>query len=337
MSLSNEIQSLIDLLESRTDNLDEKEEKKIPTKFPEDADADTKENKPKRLIDVIGARMKTYEEAALNSKYANPKQTMIVRLDGHCFHTFTKGFDRPFDERLHSAMVNTTQDLCETYNCVTGYTQSDEITLIFASNYENNELFQHIHNGKHLKISTLLASFASVRFVSYLKNTFENEKKELTSLSSSESKINEKIEFLTRKLSIIERQHFDGRTFNVPDDDELLWNIVWRCGLDCRRNSISSLGRAYFSAKELKYLNSIQIMEKLRNEKNVDWNESPEAFRYGTFVKKEIYEKAFVNPQTNESGMCKRTRTAVKPLPIDRFDRKWIPLLLSKYWTKLPV
>ena len=62
-------------------------------------------NKPMKAGDVLGGRMKEYEEQAYKIKYLSPNQPMIVRLDGHCFHTFTKGFHRPFDLKLHTAMV----------------------------------------------------------------------------------------------------------------------------------------------------------------------------------------------------------------------------------------
>ena len=55
----------------------------------------------------------------------------MVRLDGHCFHTYTKGFRRPYDLRIHEAMVATATDLLERFGAVTAYTESDEISLLF--------------------------------------------------------------------------------------------------------------------------------------------------------------------------------------------------------------
>merc|ERR550525_2009160 len=75
--------------------------------------------------------MKAYEEIGKASKSVNHSEPLIVRLDGHCFSTFTKGFVRPFDVNLHRAMVLTTADLVNRFHAQTGYTQSDEITLIW--------------------------------------------------------------------------------------------------------------------------------------------------------------------------------------------------------------
>lgn len=56
---------------------------------------------------------------------------VIIRLDGKAFHTFTKGFVKPFDECMSKAMQETMKYLCENIQgCVLGYTQSDEITLV---------------------------------------------------------------------------------------------------------------------------------------------------------------------------------------------------------------
>ena len=58
---------------------------------------------------------------------------VIIRLDGKAFHTFTKGFEKPFDKTMVEAMQATMLVLCkEIQGCVLGYTQSDEITLVLT-------------------------------------------------------------------------------------------------------------------------------------------------------------------------------------------------------------
>lgn len=58
---------------------------------------------------------------------------VIIRVDGKAFHTFTKGMQKPFDMVLIKTMQDTMQYLCENIqNCVLGYTQSDEITLVLV-------------------------------------------------------------------------------------------------------------------------------------------------------------------------------------------------------------
>ena len=79
----------------------------------------------------IGSRMKMYEEKS--RVYLKRKTPVIIRLDGCHFHTFTKGFDKPFDKTIENCMTNTMLYLCKNIQgCVLGYTQSDEITLVLC-------------------------------------------------------------------------------------------------------------------------------------------------------------------------------------------------------------
>ncbi len=85
--------------------------------------------------------MKKYEKASTLS--LDSTKPVIVRIDGHHFSSFTKGWKKPFDERISNSMIKTTEDLLQMYSAATGYTQryqiidvdknSDEITLIFPA------------------------------------------------------------------------------------------------------------------------------------------------------------------------------------------------------------
>jgi len=181
--------------------------------------------------DVLASRMKKYEEAAASSKYVDFTKPVLCRIDGHKFSTFTRGFEKPFDPRIHDAMVATTKDLVENFLAATGYTFSDEITLIFPTIEGRQEA---PYNGKILKFSTLLASFTAVRFAYHMRNLVTPE---------TEPKI--------RKLLENPMMTFDARIWNVPSKDEALANIIWRSLYDCRRNGIGLLARKYYSAKKL--------------------------------------------------------------------------------------
>ena len=76
----------------------------------------------------IASRMKGYEKVT-DYKLVNRSVT-ICRIDGHAFHTLTRGFVKPFDLVLTQSMQNTMQYLCQNIQgCVLGYHQSDEISL----------------------------------------------------------------------------------------------------------------------------------------------------------------------------------------------------------------
>ena len=68
-------------------------------------------------------RMKKYEFVTRN--YLTTRTPAIIRIDGKCFHTFAKGFNKPFDDILSDTMQETMKYLCENIQgCVLGYTQS---------------------------------------------------------------------------------------------------------------------------------------------------------------------------------------------------------------------
>ena len=78
---------------------------------------------------TLGTRMKEYE--AVTDTHLIKNMPVIIRLDGRAFHTFTRGFKKPFDDIFSDCMAETMKYLCENINnCVFGYTQSDEITLV---------------------------------------------------------------------------------------------------------------------------------------------------------------------------------------------------------------
>lgn len=84
--------------------------------------------------DEFGNRMKQYEQES--HIYVEPKEHMIVRLDGKKFSKFTKGFNKPFDNVLSGAMVHTATELMKEFGAVSSYQQSDEITLVFLAMYK---------------------------------------------------------------------------------------------------------------------------------------------------------------------------------------------------------
>ena len=84
-----------------------------------------------KKTDSLGDRMKRYEYVPRH--FLTKRVPVIIRIDGKAFHTFTRGFVKPFDEVLIKSMQETMKYLCENIQgCVLGYTQSDEITLILV-------------------------------------------------------------------------------------------------------------------------------------------------------------------------------------------------------------
>ena len=203
-------------------------------------------------FDDLGNRMKRYEQAEAGRQLM-PGLPVIARLDGHAFHTFTKGLKRPYDVRLSMAMIDTTIHLVDRYQADWGYTQSDEITLVFRpKEYEEFPMF----SGKYQKMVSLMASTASVKF------------NECVAASIPE-KANESPEF-------------DCRIWNVPDLNEVAECLRWR-QMDAIKNSVSMAASSVFTDKELHGVNT-KTRKAMLHSKGIIWDDYPEFFKQGTFV-----------------------------------------------------
>jgi hypothetical protein len=110
--------------------------------------------------DPLGDRMKEYEMAEAGRR-ALPGLPTLARLDGKAFHTFTKGLERPYDGRLHALMDATTRHLVKESGALVGYTQSDEISLLFYAATPRAEPFL---GGRFQKLTSILAAMATAFF-----------------------------------------------------------------------------------------------------------------------------------------------------------------------------
>ena len=68
----------------------------------------------KSSLKEISHRMKNYEQK-MDLK-VNPNQCYMIRLDGHAFHQYCRGLAKPFDNRVHLAMIHTAADLLQKFN-----------------------------------------------------------------------------------------------------------------------------------------------------------------------------------------------------------------------------
>lgn len=199
------------------------------------------------MNDELGNRMKSNYEN-VTRYYLSRRTPVILRLDGKAFHTFTKGFDKPFDSILVEAMQYITEQLCKNVQgCVFGYCQSDEISLLLVDYKKLNSDAWFDYNIQ--KCSSVAASLATNYFNSYLLDC-------ITSFKGFEQ--DDEINFLSNKLF---KASFDARIFNIPKE-EVVNYFIWRQN-DCIRNAINSIGQHYFSHKNLQHKNVSQIKEML--------------------------------------------------------------------------
>ena len=124
------------------------------------------------MKDNLGDRMKENYENRAKIKLLR-RTPVIIRLDGKAFHTFTKGFNKPFDEILTLTMQKTMLALCKLIQgCVLGYTQSDEITLVLTdyAKLETSAWFDYDIQ----KVCSVSASIATLAFNRCFLNEIQN-------------------------------------------------------------------------------------------------------------------------------------------------------------------
>ncbi|MBP3708315.1 MAG: tRNA(His) guanylyltransferase Thg1 family protein [Clostridia bacterium] len=211
---------------------------------------------------TLGERMKKYE--GVTNTYLVDKVPVIIRLDGRAFHTLCRGFTKPFDEDFSNCMTYTLQRLCEGVgNCVFGYTQSDEITLVL---YETKRETEGWFDNRVQKIASISASMATLYFNEMMCRLHEN------ALESFYPGTADKFAFK------IFKGVFDARVFNIPKE-EVVNNIIWR-QWDATKNSINAVAQANFSHKELQGKNGSQLQDMLMS-KGINWNDTPTRFKRG--------------------------------------------------------
>ena len=122
--------------------------------------------------DDLGTRMKEFYEQVPKTRLVR-RMPVAIRIDGKAFHTFTRGFHKPFDNILIKTMQETTKYLCENIqNCVFGFTQSDEITLILIDYQKlTSSAWFDYEVQKLCSISASMATMAFNKFFS--KNVSE--------------------------------------------------------------------------------------------------------------------------------------------------------------------
>lgn len=212
--------------------------------------------------DELGKRMKEYYESIPKTKLMR-RTPVAIRIDGKAFHTFTIGFQKPFDEVLIKSMQKTMKYLCENIQgCVLGYTQSDEITLILVDYKNLNSAAWFDYEVQ--KMCSIAASMATMAF-----NKFFAEEVDIYNSNPNNSGIQANW-YITAKLK---GAMFDARVFNIPKEE--VTNLIYWRQLDATRNSIQMVGQANFSHKELQNKSCNMIQDMLMTEKGINWNNYP--------------------------------------------------------------
>lgn len=222
------------------------------------------------MKDSLGNRMKENYENRAKTQLLR-RTPVIIRLDGKAFHTFTRGFEKPFDDILTEAMQQTMLTLCkEIQGCVLGYTQSDEISLVLTD-YKNLETAAWFDYDIQ-KVCSVSASMATLAFDRCFLDVILSKNISLKDIHVD---------------AVVKGALFDSRCFNIPKE-EVVNCILWR-QQDAIRNSINAVAQANFPHKELQGLNVDQVQDKLFKERNINWDDLPTHLKRGSCcIKREV-------------------------------------------------
>jgi len=227
-------------------------------------------------FDDLDQTMRVFETA--HDHCVLPAVYIVARLDGRGFTKLTKeaqDFEAPFDRRFHELMVNTTRHLMDVgFRVVYGYTQSDEISLLFSRDCD-------AFGRKVRKINSVLAGEASAQFSLDLgaPGTFDCRVSQLPNPDLV-------ADYFRWRSEDAQRNALHGHCY---------WALR-RKGLTARQATTELSGRSTADKNELLFQHGI------------NFNDLPTWQKRGTGVYWETYEKQGENPLSGESTTTERRR-----------------------------
>lgn len=228
--------------------------------------------------DALGTRMKTYYEAIPKTRLMR-RTPVAIRIDGKAFHTFTRGFQKPFDEILGNSMARTMEYLCQNIQgAVFGYTQSDEITILIQDykKLTTDAWFDY----EVQKMCSIAASMATMAFNRYFSEAIKNrnERYHLQNVSDENLYPMDDLGRAYAKSAQMGAM-FDARVFNIPKEEAA--NLIYWRQVDAMRNSIQMVGQANYSHSYLQDKSCEEIKGMLRCDFGINWDGLPARWKYG--------------------------------------------------------
>lgn len=194
-----------------------------------------------------------------------PQKThAVIRLDGKAFHTFTKGFARPFDAHFAATMDAVGANLCDVVDgALFAYVQSDEISVVFSD--LANPGTQMWAGGRVQKMVSTAAANATAKYMSVSPTT----------------------------LFPI----FDARVHTLDSLDEAREYVVWRRA-DATKNAITMAANTLHSHNFLTGLPTSARLELLRG---TEHENLPAEFLNGRLIVKEYHDEpvTYTDRRTN--------------------------------------
>ncbi|NNB98583.1 guanylyltransferase [Corallococcus exiguus] len=230
-------------------------------------------------FDELDEKMRVFETA--HDLCVLPGVFMVARIDGRGFTRLTKevhAFESPFDVRVRDLMVATTGHLMDCgFRVVYGYTQSDEISLLF---HPDEDAF----GRKTRKLNSILAGEASAKF-SLLLGDLAVFDCRICELPNAE----------------LVRDYFRWR-----NEDAVRNALNAHCYWSLRRE-----GKNVAEATSMLTRLSVAEKNELLFQRGVNFNDVPSWQKRGTGLYRETYAKEARDPRTGETVLAERRRIKV--------------------------
>ena len=249
-------------------------------------------------FDELDQTMRVFETA--HDYCVLPGLFMVARIDGRNFTRLTKEtveFEAPFDVRMRDYMVETTAHLMNCgFRVVYGYTQSDEISLLFHPQITT-------FDRKVRKYNSVLAGEASAKF-SLLLNT----------QATFDCRISE----LPTKERVCDY-------FRWRNEDAHRNALNAHCYWMLRKQ-----GETVKTATDALHKLSVAEKNELLWQKGINFNELPQWQKRGVGLYWELFEKPGVNPLSGEAVSAARRRLKIDTeLPMKELYGHFIAKLLE--------
>jgi len=257
-------------------------------------------------FDDLDFKMRVFETS--HDHCVLPGIFIVARLDGRGFTKWTKseGYEKPFDSRFLQMMTSTTIGLLEHsgFGILYGYTQSDEISLLFSPDEQS-------FGRKLRKLNSVLAGCASAFATQFL-------------YSHSDSPGDAVV--------------FDCRICQLPTIHDVEDYFRWRQE-DAHRNALNGYcywklrqdGESKRKATRTLEGKGVAFKNNLLFERfGLNFNDVPKWQKRGVGVLWETYTKEGHNPITGETVEATRKRLiTMEELPLGEFYGEFVRGLLE--------
>lgn len=230
-------------------------------------------------FDDLDQKMRIFEE--LNDHYVLPHIFIVARLDGRSFTRLTKEvhqFEAPYDIKFRDYMIETVKHLMNCgFRMIYGYTQSDEISLLF---HPDEDSFQR----KIRKLNSILAGEASAKFSLMLKDMV----------------------CFDCRISQLPNTELVVDYFRWRNEDAHRNALNSHCYWLLRKK-----GEKATAAANLLNKKSVAEKNELLFQHGINFNDLPDWQKRGVGFYWELYEKEGFNPKLNRTEKTERHRIKV--------------------------